>query len=110
MARATFRGLRTFITRVSVASNFNRTFPVALNAELETDVPSLWDVGQWDVSLWDDSDDSEARVTYTTNWKSVTGAGAIQAMQWQITCGGQRKPDAELVTIDLLYQVGGVVV
>lgn len=109
-ARATFRALAPFKARLSVATDYRREFPTPPNAEADAGVQALWDVGIWDASRWDDSPDSEQRQTRTTRWKSIGRSGFAVAGQVQITCGSTRKPDAELVAIDLLYEVGAVVV
>lgn len=110
MARATFRSLAPFRAGLSVATDYRREFPTAPNATIDTSLPALWDVGQWDVSQWDSGPGSEARVTATTRWRSIGRAGFSAAPQIQITCGSLRRPDAELVTFDLLYETGGSVV
>jgi hypothetical protein len=40
----------------------------------------------------------------------VFGSGSALAPQVQITCGGTRVVDAELVSFDILFSVGGSVV
>jgi hypothetical protein len=77
---------------------------------VDTSAPALWDVGVWDVSKWDDAPDSEARMTATTRWVSVGKSGISGSAQVQVSCGSARKPDAELVIVDALYEPGGVVV
>jgi hypothetical protein len=109
-ARATFRSLAPFAAKLSVATDYGRDFPSAPSAAADTSSPALWDVGVWDVSKWDDSPDSEERVTATTRWRSIGRSGFVASCQVQVASGGSRKPDAELVTLDVLYQPGGVVV
>lgn len=109
-ARATFRGLRPFEVKLSVATDYATTFPTAPSAVIEDDLPGIWDVGRWDVSKWDDSDLSEVRETKKTRWRSMGRTGYAIAPQWQITCGGARTADAELVSIDVTYTVGATVI
>jgi hypothetical protein len=93
-----------------VATDYGRDFPTAPNVATDTSNPALWDVGLWDVARWDDGPDSEQRVTATTRWRSIGRSGFSASAQVQVACGSTRKPDAELVTFDVLYQPGGIVV
>jgi hypothetical protein len=109
-ARATFRSLVPFAAKLSVATDYGRDFPTAPSAAVDDTSPAIWDVGEWDLSIWDDSPDSEQRVTATTRWRSIGRSGITASAQVQIACGGARKPDAELVVVDLLCARGGAVV
>ena len=109
-ARATFQSMAPFTPKLSVAENYGRNFPVAPSAAPDAGSSSLWDVATWDVSLWDDGPDSETRVTALMQWVSVGASGFSLSPQVQVTCGGERKPDAELIAMDLAYLVGGYVV
>jgi hypothetical protein len=62
------------------------------------------------VSRWDDGEDSEARVTASTRWRSIGRSGMAASPQVQVACGTTRTPDAELVTVDVLSILGGVAV
>jgi hypothetical protein len=109
-ARATFRALRAFSAKLSAATDYGTNFPTPPSSVFEDDLPGVWDVGEWDTSNWDDSDLSEVRETKQTRWRSIGRTGYAIAPQWQITCGGDRAPDAEEVQIDMTYTVGGTVV
>lgn len=109
-ARATFRSNAPFEADLDVATDYGREFGPAPDAASISSTPALWDVGQWDVSLWDDGEDSEVRYTATTLWRSINRSGIVVAPQVQITSGSTRKPDAELVVFDLIYEDGGIVV
>jgi hypothetical protein len=109
-ARATFRALAPFEASLDVATDYRREFDVPPNAVIDDEVPALWDVGLWDVSLWDSAADSDARQTVLTYWRTINRSGVVAAPQVQITSGSDRKPDAELVTVDVIYDVGGTVV
>lgn len=110
LMRAIFRALAPFTASLSSTTDYQRDFPTPPAAAADDTSPALWDVGQWDVSQWDDSPDSEERQTITTQWRSVGRSGFSAAPQVQITSGGARRPDAELVTIDMTYEVGALVV
>lgn len=108
--RATFRALAPFRPALSVATDYAKRFPVAPDVEPDASSPALWDVGQWDVSKWDDSPDSEERETITTQWVSVDASGINHAPQVQISCGSARRPDAELIAFDIMFEAGETVV
>jgi hypothetical protein len=110
MARATFRALVAFKAKLSVATDYGRDFPPAPGVEVITDNEARWDVGLWDVSRWDDSSDSEERVTATTKWRSLGRTGFSVSPQVQISSGSTRTPDAELVALDMVYDLGDMVV
>jgi hypothetical protein len=110
MMRATFRALAPFLARLSVATDYRKDFPTAPSVSPDPSSTSLWDVGLWDVSRWDDGPNSSTRITTSTRWKSIGRTGTTASPQVQVTCGGSRRPDAELVTLDLLYEQGGLVV
>ncbi len=110
MARATFRSLAPFGAKLSVATDYRKTFPAAPNVTADDADYALWDVALWDVAKWDDGPDLEERLTVTTLWRSIGVSGFSVAPQVQVTCGSARKPDAELVAFDMLYHAGGTVV
>jgi hypothetical protein len=110
LARATFRSLRPFNTKLDVATDYGRDFEIAPDVyQIETE-GALWDLAQWDVSLWDNDDDSEAKVTATTYWRAINRSGIVVGPQVQISLGSPRKPDVEFVSFDAIYDVGGTVV
>jgi hypothetical protein len=109
-ARATFRALVPFTPRLSVATNYRKEFGPAPDVVLEDIEAALWDVGIWDQSRWDDNPLNEERHTAITHWRSIGRNGYAISPQVQITAGSTRKLDAELISIDLLYMVGGSVV
>lgn len=109
-ARATFRALAPFMARLSAATDYRRNFPPPPSAEADDSVPALWDVGLWDVSQWDNSPLSEERQTITTRWRGINRSGFSVSPQIQVACGSARKPDAEVVSFDLTFKLGAVVV
>jgi hypothetical protein len=108
--RATFRSRVPFNPKLSVAQDYGRNFPAPPSVPLDAGTLALWDVGVWDVSRFDDGPDSEERVTAVTQWVAVGAAGVAVSPQLQITGGGERMLDAELVAYDVAYLVGGYVV
>lgn len=106
-ARAIFRTLATFIPKISVTADYVVTLPTAPNAGLPTTVAGLWDVGLWDTAKWDTSVNF---YTVTTKWVSIGKTGYAHAPVLQVTNGSVQPPSAELVIMDMTYEVGALVV
>lgn len=108
--RATFRSLVPFRPKLSLAENYWKNFPAPPDTVLDSADASLWDIGTWDDSLWDNGPNSEERITAITQWVGVGATGVALSPQVQITAGGARIIDAELISFDVSYSVGGGVV
>jgi hypothetical protein len=105
LARATFKATRAFIARVSASVNYAITLPAAPSSVAES-TEDAWDEGLWDTAVWDAS----GTATVTSRWTAISKAGIVAAPQVQVTCGITPKPDAELMTIDFMFETGDVVV
>ena len=105
MARTSWIYRLPFISRVSFSFNYKKTLPAYPNAAVH---PSLdvWDVGLWDVALWDAGTAEQVK----TEWVSVAGNGFALAPNIQISNSHTAPPEAELISIDLLYETGGIAV
>jgi hypothetical protein len=70
--------------------------------------PSLdvWDVALWDSGLWDSSTVQQT----VTRWVSLAGSGFAMAPNVQLTNSHAAAPEAELVSVDVLYEPGGLAV
>jgi hypothetical protein len=79
--------------------------PAYPNAAQHTSL-DVWDVGKWDVALWD----AGSAEQIVTSWVSVAGQGFAVAPNIQITNSHAAPPEAELVSVDLLYESGGAVI
>jgi hypothetical protein len=110
LGRATFRAGVPFRAKLSMAENYGTKFPSPPSAPADSSAPALWDVGIWDVSRFDDAPGSDVRTTAVTQWVSVGASGYALGPQVQITAGGSRMLDAEMVAFDVAYLVGGNVV
>jgi hypothetical protein len=106
MARETWLASRDFNSRVSVSVNYQTVFPAAPNSAPDGGALDLWDVGKWDQAKWDAA---LANRTARVQWRSIGRTGYAVSWQIQVTCGVTATPDAELVSIDLLYDRGGIV-
>lgn len=105
MVRATFRHTTAFNANVAVTFNYvvePGSYPAAASGEST----NLWDVGLWDVAVWDATEAEQI----TTDWVSAFGQGFTLAPMVQITSGNATTPDVELVSEDLLYTIGDIVV
>jgi hypothetical protein len=105
MARSTWLYRKPFISRVSFSFDYLKRLPAYPDAAAH---PSLdvWDVGKWDVALWDAGSAEQV----VTNWVSTAGEGFALAPNIQITNSHTAPPEAELLSVDLLYETGGAVV
>jgi hypothetical protein len=105
MARTSWLYRQPFSPKVSISSDYIAKLPAYPPAAQH---PSLdvWDVGKWDVALWD----AGTAQQLVTRWVSVAGQGFALAPNIQITCSHAGPPEAELVSVDLLYEQGGVAV
>lgn len=105
MARTTWKYRKPFNAKISFSFNYSanlQAYPAAATH------PSLdeWDVGLWDVAIWD----SGTAEQVVTGWVSVAGEGFAVAPNVQITNSHNSPPEAELVSIDLLYENAGIAV
>jgi len=105
-ARATWTYGQPFNDKVSFSTGYVLTWPAAPDAAPDNGSAGVWDVGTWDDALWD----TEAATSIKSKWVSIGKTGYAVSPMVQVTCGGTVVPDAELVSIDLTYESGGVVV
>ncbi|RUZ76920.1 hypothetical protein EN943_15685 [Mesorhizobium sp. M7A.F.Ca.US.006.01.1.1] len=106
MARTVFLASRKFLAKLSVSTNYQVSLPSPPASVADDVTLDEWDTGLWDVALWD----AGTTKTVSTKWTSVGQSGFSIAWQLQVTCGVTPTPDAELVAIDMTYEVGDVVV
>lgn len=106
MARASFRATQPFTPKVSASINYTIDLPSAPDVYSETDTADAWDSGVWDVAVWNSTVDR----FISSRWVSVNAIGFSAAVQIQVTCGSVTTPDAELISTDVVFQVGGLVV
>lgn len=103
--RATFKAAGPFNYKLSASSDYNVRLPAAPNSSADY-IASEWDVGLWDEAIWDGAE----LFSVVSRWSSVGRAGYAIAPQIQITLGVTPTPKIELVSYDLTYTTGGVVV
>ncbi|MEI5680501.1 MULTISPECIES: hypothetical protein [unclassified Mesorhizobium] len=105
-ARATYIGSTPFVDKISVSTDYKINLPTAPNAAPDVSL-SEWDAGLWDVALWD----GEARSSSVrAKWVSIGRTGYAFQYQVQVTGGLTPAPDNEFISLDLLYETGGIVV
>jgi hypothetical protein len=105
LARATFRATRAFEAKVSCSINYALALPSAPSSVADS-TEDAWDEGVWDTAIWDASGSS----LVTAKWTAISKAGYVIAPQVQVTSGVTPRPDAELMSIDVQYELGAVVV
>lgn len=112
LARYTFFAPNAFTFKASAAADYNTEFPTApSDAGLAEDSDFMrWDSGNWDEKFWWSASVEEAVQGITSRWVSVNGTGTTLAPQLQITSGTTKKPNIELIRVELLYQQGATVV
>ncbi len=107
MARATFTATRTFTPKISASVNYKVSLPAAPSAAPVAEGNDTWDNGLWDQALWD----AQGSSMVITRWVSIGKVGFVAGMQVQVTSGSESTtPDAELVSIDTVYETGALVV
>jgi hypothetical protein len=92
---------------MSAAVDYGEDFPGAPNSIDDFDVQG-WDDGDWDDSVWDGT--NPAYSSYTTRWQSIGKTGFMHAVQCQQSFGVNPRPKTILVSVDVIYEGGGVVV
>lgn len=105
LARATFRASKPFAPQLSASVNYAQMFPAPPNSASNSS-DDVWDTGIWDTAIWD----SAAAQTVLTKWEGLASVGFVFAPQIQVTCGVTQRPDAELMSIDVMSSMGGIVV
>ena len=106
LMRAAFRATKAFIPRCSASINYTVDFPPAPDSVIAAS-EDTWDNGVWDTAEWDAG---IAQTVITSEWQAVTAAGYSIIPQVQVTCGTTPRPDAELISIDVMSEIGGIVV
>lgn len=104
-ARSVFLSSVPFIVKVSASVNYQINLPTAPSSVGNYTVDE-WDSGLWDVAQWD----AGATQTVATKWQSIGKSGFSISPQIQITCGVTPFPRTELITYDIIYERGGVMI
>lgn len=105
LARATFRATQAFNAKVSASVDYTVNLPSAPDSVADS-TEDAWDAGLWDTAIWDGT----TSLSVTSNWQAITATGFAFAPQVQVTCGVTPRPDAELMSIDVMFETGAVVV
>lgn len=107
-ARALFRTATPVIPKLSASADYVLKLPAAPSSPAEFTVGDVWDSAVWDAALWDNS--NLEMVTANTRWQSIGKDGYVHAMQVQATWGTNVEPNTELLSIDVTYEPGELVV
>lgn len=104
MARAVLRSSVAVNEQVSVMADFVVSLPPAPDA-VTIGEASAWGVGIWGKSKWDDR-----RVKKVLqDWHSVGNEGYALAPSIQITSGALIPLDAEIIRLDLAYEIADII-
>jgi hypothetical protein len=106
LMRGHFRASQAFVPKLSASVDYNVTLRPA-PPSVANSTPDVWDSGIWDTAVWDSAG---GVVQATSRWVGIVGAGHCLAPQVQVTCGVTPRPDAELLSIDVMFEPGAVVV
>jgi hypothetical protein len=106
------RGLWRFRTPIkpllSIATDYRPNFSATPNAEQFTGGrQATWDTATWDQDDWAEGNEGHQ---FLERWEPVSGHGKVLAVQVQLTSAATRKLDCELVSIDMTFSVGQVLV
>lgn len=105
MVRGTLMASAPFSARISVTANYKRETLSSPDSAASV-AQSLWDVGKWDIAMWDSRDNTIIQ----SDWISCAGTGFVVSPVVQLTSGTVNTPDVEIISVDALYEAGGVVV
>jgi hypothetical protein len=106
MARASFFVAGGFSYKISIATDYNVTFPPAPDATTDLGDVMVWGTSDWGEAVWG-GDEEATRTGRVELWRSVTGAGYSIAPILQITSGAAARVEVELIAVDLIGMTGG---
>ncbi|XUM19749.1 hypothetical protein ACRAVF_18970 [Bradyrhizobium oligotrophicum S58] len=102
-SRVVLRATSRPTPKLSLQSDYVINLPVAPD-DTTVVADNTWGTGKWGEAKWGSVADKQ---TYQT-WGSTPGGGYSLSTAVQITSGSFSAPDVELVSLDLLYDVGDV--
>lgn len=109
MVRAIYRAGTAFRSKESLSANYSTNIPTAPTAAPVNTTASVWDVDTWDDTLiWDAANTD--MVSVTSSWRDAARNGFSHSPQVQIVSGAVIAPNVELVSVDVIFEAGGVVV
>lgn len=104
-ARATLLSTLKVTAQLSFQHDFNVNLPPA-PADTTSPGGNLWGAAVWGKDSWGGAPDAKKP---QQEWRSVSGSGYMVSPAIQIPSGSIVQPDAELVNIDLTYDIGDIV-
>jgi hypothetical protein len=103
--RSVFTASVAFAAKLSVSTDYVISLPSDPNPAMATG--EGWDLSKWDVGVWDAEAPPKA---VKTRWVSIGRTGFAIHPQVQIGCSATVAPDAQLVSLDILYERAGLMV
>lgn len=102
-ARAVLRATSQPNPQMSLQADYVVSLPAAPD-DTTVAAANLWGTGVWGTAQWGTAADKQT----FQRWASTPGAGYSLSAATQITSGSLAFPDCELVSTDLLYDVGDI--
>lgn len=106
-ARVTARGSLPVDPALSCAADYDATIPSAPSGATEAADASIWDEAVWNVATWGTA--ALAAKPSISEWQGVAANGMALAPILQVTSSRTAKPDMEVISLDLVYEVGAVI-
>ena len=103
MARVITRSGFRVTSSIVAKFDFDTSFPSA-PAGSSSPVSAVWDFALWDEAMWDNSGET----VFQSDWRSVGGSGQDMSAAVQITSAGIVPSDAEIIRVDMTYDLGGL--
>lgn len=104
-ARANFIADRDFNPLMSASVNYTEQIP-SPPSSINQFTADLWDVALWDEGLWD----AQGSQLPIQRWNSVGRSGFSVAWQIQVTSGTDLQLNVDLLSVDLTFETGDLVV
>jgi len=104
MGRSTFLAYQSLNPEVSASVNYDTVWPAAPQAGADAGEDSVWDSAVWDSALWDGGLAKASR----TKWESIGVTGFAVSPQVQSTIANDLEVQAEFVSFDVSYVIGGL--
>ncbi len=104
LARANVQSSFVPSGRFTIRKDYDFSIPSVPSSSAAPPQGAVWDTAVWDIDTW-----PSVTTSPYSQWKTVTGFGAMVSPVWQVTLGTAEEIDLRMTSIDLLYEVGEVV-
>lgn len=104
--RVVARTNKIFSVQAFAAADYVYDVPAPLPADPDTE-GDTWGSGIWGTAVWGGLTDTKQAIS---EWQAVSGFGHALSPCLQINTGRETEPDMELISLQLQYQTGAVMV